>query len=212
MITDVITKMNKLLSSRLIVHGNKRLSDYLDNMPSGSSGAPIGSGMDYFGQTAPENYMFADGSAISRTEYAELFAIIGTMYGEGDGSTTFNLPDKREAISYMKGDNDTLGSIVGSNTHTLTKAEIPNYTLYNASHAHTQASHSHTIGCYADNNTNVQRPASTQFSSGLKGNFGTSGATPTIYGTTIKVDSGGSGQAMDIRQKSLVCNYIIKVK
>jgi microcystin-dependent protein len=62
---------------------------------------PVGSGIDFFGTTPPENYMFADGRAISRTEYSELFSIIGTTYGTGDGSTTFNLPDKRERVSVM---------------------------------------------------------------------------------------------------------------
>ena len=62
---------------------------------------PIGSGMDYYGTEAPANYMFADGRELSRTEYAELFAVIGTTYGAGDGSTTFNLPDKRERVTMM---------------------------------------------------------------------------------------------------------------
>ena len=62
---------------------------------------PIGSGMDYYGTEAPTNYMFADGTAISRIEYSELFSVIGTTYGAGDGSTTFNLPDKRERVTAM---------------------------------------------------------------------------------------------------------------
>lgn len=47
----------------------------------------------YAGTTAPSGYLACDGSAVSRTTYANLFAVIGTTYGEGDGSTTFNLPD-----------------------------------------------------------------------------------------------------------------------
>ncbi len=60
---------------------------------------PIGAGCDFYGATAPDGFMFADGSAISRIKYAQLFKIIGTLYGEGDGSTTFNLPDKRNRVS-----------------------------------------------------------------------------------------------------------------
>lgn len=80
---------------------------------------PIGSGMDYYGSVAPKNYMFADGSAISRTRYAELFKIIGTTYGAGDGSTTFNLPDKRTRVTVMKdnGTFNTLGKTGGAETH-----------------------------------------------------------------------------------------------
>ena len=57
------------------------------------SGAPIGSGLIHYGSTAPQHYLVCDGSAISRTAYPELFTAIGTIYGEGDGSTTFNLPN-----------------------------------------------------------------------------------------------------------------------
>ena len=55
---------------------------------------PIGGGCDYYGSTPPKHFMFANGQAISRTTYATLFSIIGTTYGTGDGSTTFNLPNK----------------------------------------------------------------------------------------------------------------------
>lgn len=53
----------------------------------------VGQIITYAGTTAPSGYLACDGAAISRTTYANLFAVIGTTYGEGDGSTTFNLPD-----------------------------------------------------------------------------------------------------------------------
>lgn len=56
---------------------------------------PIGTTMPFVGAAAPAGYLICDGSAISRTTYAALFAICGTAYGIGDGSTTFNLPDMR---------------------------------------------------------------------------------------------------------------------
>ena len=59
--------------------------------------APIGSIVAYGGATAPNGWLLCQGQAISRTDYAELFAAIGTAYGSGDGSTTFNVPDGREA-------------------------------------------------------------------------------------------------------------------
>lgn len=58
----------------------------------GADGALVGSVTWYAGAGTPENYLLCDGSAISRKDYADLFAIIGTTYGTGDGSTTFNLP------------------------------------------------------------------------------------------------------------------------
>ncbi len=55
--------------------------------------APLGVILPYGGDAAPTGWLLAEGQAVSRTEYAALFAVIGTKYGEGDGSTTFNLPD-----------------------------------------------------------------------------------------------------------------------
>lgn len=61
--------------------------------------APIGSIIPYGGATAPDGFLLCQGQAVSRTTYAELFAVIGTSFGSGDGSTTFNIPDLREATT-----------------------------------------------------------------------------------------------------------------
>lgn len=93
---------------------------------------PIGSMIPYGNVTAPTNWLICDGSAISRTEYAELYAVIGTSYGAGDGSTTFNLPDKRGRTSAGFDSTNTnfnsIGKHIGEETHTLTVAEMPNHT------------------------------------------------------------------------------------
>ena len=75
---------------------------------------PIGVGYEYFGAVLPTNYVWADGSALSRTDYSELFEVIGTTYGDGDGTTTFNVPDLRRRHPLNKGDSDTLGTTGGS--------------------------------------------------------------------------------------------------
>lgn len=75
---------------------------------------PIGSGMEYFGTTLPDNYLWADGSAVSRTTYADLFAVIGTTYGDGDGVDTFNVPDLRKRHPVMKADDETVGTTGGN--------------------------------------------------------------------------------------------------
>lgn len=54
---------------------------------------PVGVVQAFAGATTPQGWLLCDGSAISRTDYADLFAVIGTTYGSGDGSTTFNLPN-----------------------------------------------------------------------------------------------------------------------
>jgi phage-related tail fiber protein len=60
-----------------------------------NAGVPAGA-VQYFAMNkAPAGWLIADGATISRTNYVDLFAAIGTLYGEGDGSTTFKLPDLR---------------------------------------------------------------------------------------------------------------------
>lgn len=176
----------------------------LDNIS--ISSMPIGSGCDYYGQTAPEGFLFADGSAISRTEYSELFEIIGTLYGAGDGSTTFNLPNKRKRMSVMLESEDTafnaLGKTGGSVNHILTKAELPDYTLYSQAHTHSRVVTSVSASRANTWDTNKTAASVTSVSSS-KGNSAS---------TTITVKSGGSGEAINIMNPYLVCNYIIKVK
>lgn len=58
---------------------------------------PVGVTLPYAGSSAPSGYLMCDGSAVSRTTYESLYAIIGTTFGTGDGSTTFNIPDLRGA-------------------------------------------------------------------------------------------------------------------
>ena len=190
---------------------------------SGDVGVPIGTGMDYFGTTPPTGYMFADGTAISRTEYAALFAIIGTTYGDGDGSTTFSLPDKRRKVTVLKDSANTnfntLGKTGGSETVTLTVAQMPSHTHTfsgtAASHTHTQAAHNHTAGGYTYTTDHGNYPALCgNGTSGYK--LTTSSVTPTINSTSITPkgtnSSTGSGEAHSNLQPYLVCNYIIKVK
>jgi microcystin-dependent protein len=71
----------------------------LANYEATIGGVPIGAQMAYGGSSAPNGWLLCYGQAISRTTYALLFAIIGIAYGEGDGSSTFNLPDKRGRVS-----------------------------------------------------------------------------------------------------------------
>lgn len=90
----------------------------------------------YGGMTAPAGWLDCDGIAVSRTTYAALFTAIGTTYGIGDGSTTFNLPDLRGRSPLGAGQgvgltNRMLGEVGGEEAHALTEAE-------NGPHDHTQ--------------------------------------------------------------------------
>lgn len=163
-------------------------------------GMPIGSGCDYFGSTAPEDFMFADGSAISRTTYAELFAIIGTTYGAGDGSTTFNLPDKRERVSVTyksSGTFNQLGKTGGEEKHTLTVNEMP-------AHNH-QLMSQDSGGGGAYNNWHAEFKFA--YNTNVNNVQSNSNRVVTASGPTS-----GGGQSHNILQPYIVCNYIIRVK
>ena len=65
----------------------------------GADATPVGTVLDFMGSTIPQGYLLCNGQEVSRTTYARLFAVIGTLYGSGNGSTTFNVPDFRDRVS-----------------------------------------------------------------------------------------------------------------
>lgn len=151
-----------------------------------SSFEPVGSIKMYGGSTAPSKWLICDGSAVSRTTYANLFAVIGTSFGAGDGSTTFNLPDLvgRTAIGAGTGTATgatahTLGSKGGKETVTLTIDEMP--------------AHTHDL------------PNVMGYVMSTAGGNGTYGAV----NTWTEVNSTGGGQPHDNMSPYTTVNYII---
>ena len=135
--------------------------------------------------TAPDKWLLCDGAAISRTTYADLFTVVSTTYGVGDGTTTFNLPDLRGRAPIGAGQGSgltdrTLGSSLGEEAHALTSAE-------NGAHTHgIKAGYADTGGGY------------------LK-----YGAGNQNYTNTTGCQSSGSGTGHNNIQPSLVVNFII---
>jgi microcystin-dependent protein len=80
-----------------------------DDMPTIPDAVPKGIILPYSGQGTPEGYLFCDGSPVSRTTYADLFSAIGTTWGSGNGSTTFNLPNLNEV--WLKGSSSSGSSV-----------------------------------------------------------------------------------------------------
>lgn len=95
----------------------------------------------FAGTVIPAGYLLCDGSAVSRSVYATLFEAIGTTFGDGDGETTFNLPDLGGRVPLGVSSTHLLGSTGGSETVTLTEQELP-------AHVHQVPQHGHadTIG------------------------------------------------------------------
>lgn len=158
---------------------------------------PAGTLLDFAGTSAPAGFFLCDGSAVSRTAYVALFNNIGTTYGVGDGSTTFNLPDSRGRVHAGR-DNmggvaanritaggsgitgTTLGASGGAQTHTLAIGEMP--------------AHTHEFNTFGNVPAVTNNPASSA-----------SGA-----GGTTTTNSKGSGAAHNNTQPTLIINKIVK--
>ncbi len=137
----------------------------------------------FAGSTAPSYWLICDGSAVSRTTYADLFAAIGTTYGTGDGSTTFNLPNFGGRTAIGANTTYVLGASGGEATHTLTYNEMP--------------AHAHGSGAVA-------------YINGTPYGFASLPSTGNhIAFANWTTDAAGSGWAHNNMQPYLAVNYII---
>lgn len=178
---------------------------------------PVATITAYAGATAPTNWLLCDGSAISRTTYASLFTIIGTVYGSGDGSTTFNLPNLSQRFPLGKassGTGSTLGGTGGAIDHTHGAGS------YRAAIGGEFGSHQprglwmQLDGTYTwSPNGHYAIVDSTNPDSGIGSNpwgFGASGAGNTISGMPNALGTVVYGSSGTNNPPYLVINYIIK--
>lgn len=107
------------------------------------SGAPVGSISIFASNNIPAGWLACRGQLVSRIEYADLFSVIGVTYGNGDGSTTFAVPNLQARVPVGLSTTDTefdiIGKTGGEKSVTLTESQMP-------SHNHSQNSHSHSGG------------------------------------------------------------------
>jgi len=154
--------------------------------------------------TPPTGWLLCDGTSISRTTYGALFSVIGTVYGVGDGSTTFNLPDLRGRCTIGMGGGTNLsfrplGSTGGEEAHLITQTELPSHT-----HGVNDPGHTHTVA-YAVGSLNQPTAigGSTTAPTTLK-------ATSSSNTTGITLQNTGGGMAMNVMSPFIAMSYIIK--
>ncbi|HEC26694.1 MAG TPA: tail fiber protein [Gammaproteobacteria bacterium] len=185
-----------------------------------AAGVMTGVMLDYGGATAPTGYLLCDGTAVSRTTYSDLFTVIGTLFGVGDGSTTFNVPDRRgrssAGLDNMGGTSadtitdtaaDIVGGVFGAETHTMTTAEI-------AEHGHTGStnstgSHTHTHNSYTNyisTGTGGTISGHAMYYAELGNATGSSG----IHSHIVTISNTGSTTPFSIVDPKLFTNVIIK--
>lgn len=170
---------------------------------------PAGVIFPYVNATAPTGWLVCDGSAVSRSTYAALFAIIGTAYGSGDGSTTFNLPNIVDRIPIGKSGGKAIGTSGGSATAT---PSIGNTTLSTSQ----IPAHGHVIraNSFAGDLEIVMSNGggdSSKYSVSDSGND-----APYPNGVFRATDTGGGGShnhtssSISVEQPWVSVNYIIK--
>lgn len=177
-----------------------------------AGGEPVGTIMAFAGGAVPAGYLLADGTAVSRTTYADLFAAIGTTWGSGDGSTTFNLPDLRgrflrgvdfgagndpdaAARSNIIGGGNT-GDNVGSYQNDATARPNTNFTT------NTTGDHNHSFGGFTNINS-----GSTSYFFQENGNQTVNLSTGNAGNHSHSITGGGDNETRPI---NAYVQYIIK--
>ena len=158
----------------------------------------------YAGSSAPSGWLICNGQAVSRTTYAALYAVIGTTYGAGDGSTTFNIPNLVNKT--VRGSN-SLGKTGGADTVTLTTANIP---------AHTHTGTTNSEGAHTHNSWWSYHDSSISSSDAPKNalyyhpSLSKATSSAGAHTHTFTTSSVGSGSAVTITNPYVMLHYIIK--
>ena len=175
----------------------------------GGSLVPIGALMPYAGATAPTNWLICNGQAVSRTTYADLFAVIGTTYGTGNGSSTFNVPNLQGRVPVGAGtytEENTTKSYNRGNTGGSKDAIV--------------VSHTHKIAVYRSNEVGYipanANPSSVTVRTDVKGIENTGGTwtdrSYTEFSPNTTMSTTGSSGTDKNMQPYIALNYIIRAK
>ena len=159
---------------------------------------PIGTILAYGGATAPKGWLLCQGQAISRTDYAELFSVIGLNFGSGDGITTFNLPDPREA------------ALVGTGINGLHDGDIAAHNVLNLGEFQDDAFQEHAHYLYINNDYNY--PVKSSKSLKEDGDSIWSCIPSGAYNIVASKNLTGNRASATTHGKQLGVNFIIKAK
>ena len=173
----------------------------------GIEGIPTATIVPWSSASVPSGFLECNGAAVSRTTYATLFGIVGTTYGTGDGSTTFNVPDLADNVPVGKSNNKSLASTGGANT--VASAGSVGGSTANATLSTDQlASHSHGIpsgyNALMAPTATIGRVSRADISNPSSQNTG-SGS-----GHSHNMSANFSGSATSVLQPYLTIIYIIK--
>lgn len=199
---------------------------YLFEIGQQNSSVPAGTVADFAGSSAPDGWLLCYGQAVSRTTYADLYAAIGTQYGTGDGSTTFNLPDCRGRVAAGKDDmggsaasrltngvsgvaGATLGAVGGSQA-----MKQHSHSVTDPSHSHGVTDPGHTHNLSGGNDAaNAGGWVTVTGTGALWGASGVDSAATGISinsaSTGISIQNSGSGSSENV-QPTIIFNKIIK--
>tara|TARA_R110000796_G_scaffold141998_1_gene258451 strand:+ start:169 stop:747 length:579 start_codon:yes stop_codon:yes gene_type:complete len=171
-------------------------------------GIPTATIIPWTTASVPSGFLECNGAAVSRSTYAALFAIVGTTYGAGDGSSTFAVPNLQDKCCISKSNNKALASTSGANTVTSTGnvgGSSANATLTEAQ----LASHDHPGGGNANAPGRYFNTTNPTFFAGQVGN-GTTGNAGSGNGHSHNMSANFSGDATSVLQPYLTVLYIIK--
>ena len=134
----------------------------------GIEGTATGTILPWSAASLPSGFLECAGAAVSRSTYSALFAIVGTTYGAGDGSSTFNLPNLADNVPVGKSPGKALGSTGGANTTPVAASGNVGGSTANATLSTAQlASHNHAITANASNVPQIARMAKQPFGPGV---------------------------------------------
>lgn len=189
-------------------------ADITDRRSVAQAGPPTGTILMNGASTAPAGWLTCDGTAVSRSTYADLFARVGTTWGAGNGTTTFNIPDLRGRSPIGAGTGSgltarTLGTQYGTETHALSVAELPAHSHGGATGSGGPTTHYHNTD--SGNRFVVTEAASTQYTTTSAGGQAVSFSDVDSHAAhTHTVSSEGSGTAHTSLHPVAAVHYIIK--